>query len=164
MWPFRSRGLARRISPSWQDSMPNRRRSGRSPARYLQIAEIDRWRSAPFDMPPAPDRSLVMQRVRQIVESLDGGIDEGTGAALDREIESWLAGWIAAIETEYTDHCAVISVHRAQASQWLADSEIHADHERAALGRIRADFTACRARLGGQPPYDSPVLPGQPDS
>jgi hypothetical protein len=135
------------------------RSRGRMAARYVQIAEVDRWRAAPFQMPPPPNRGVVMLRVRQLVESLDGAIDEGTGAALDREVESWVAGWIATVEAEYTDHCGVISVHRAQARQWLAETEVTAEHERAALARVRADFLASRSRLGGQPPREAPTQP-----
>ena len=136
---------------TWEDGMPFRR-SSRDAPRYLRLTEIDRWRAFPFDMPPPPEPELVLQQVRHFVESLNGALDEGTGTAVDRVIEAWVASWIATVETEYTDHCAVISVHRAQASQWLTESEALAEHERAVLNRVRADFLACRARLGGQNP------------
>jgi hypothetical protein len=138
-------------SPTWQDNRPAWGADDRAD-RYMSIPEIDRWRAVPFDMPPDPERGTVRQRVRQIVESLDGAIDEGTGAALDRLIESWVASWIATVETEYTDHCAVINVHRGQASQWLTESTRTAHHENEELDRIRAAYLACRARLAGEQP------------
>lgn len=137
-------------SPSLRDARPAQRRR-RNSDRYMEFKEIDRWRALPFSMPPSPEREMVLQQVRQIVESLDGAIDEGTGAALDHLIGSWVASWITTVETEYADHCAVISVHRAQASEWLVEGEALADHERAELARIRSDYLASRARLGGQP-------------
>lgn len=117
---------------------------------YMHSAEIDQWRAVPFDMPPAPERSMVLQRVRQITESLEGAIDEGTGAALDPLIESWVAAWVATVEADYTDHCAVINVRRAQATQWLAESSIAASHEEEELGRLHAAYLACRSRLADE--------------
>jgi hypothetical protein len=138
-------------NPTWQDNRPAWGADTRAD-RYMHIPEIDRWRALPFDMPPHPERGTVLQRVRQITESLDGAIDEGTGAALDRLIESWVAAWIATVETDYTDHCAVINVHRGQASQWLTESTRIAQHENEELQRIRAAYLACRARLAGEQP------------
>lgn len=117
---------------------------------YMHIPEIDRWRAVPFDMLPAPERGAVLERVRQLTESLEGAIDEGTGATLDRLIESWVASWIAAVEAEYVDHCAVISVHRGQAAQWLTESTLTARHENEELDRIRVAYLACRSRLAGE--------------
>ena len=139
----------------------------RNAARYVHIPEIDRWRAAPFDMPPSPDRALVLERVRQHIQSLDGAIDEGTGSALDRLIEAWVASWIATVETEYTDHCAVIHVHRGQAAQWLTESTHTARHESEQFERVRAAYLACRDRLageqpgGGQPSGRQPVIKGE---
>ncbi len=138
-------------SPTWQDNRPTWGADDRAD-RYMHIPEIDRWRAVPFDMPPDPERGTVLQRVRQITESLDGAIDEGTGAALDRLIESWVAAWIATVETDYADHCAVINVHRGQASQWLTESTRISQHENEELERIRAAYLACRARLAGEQP------------
>ena len=122
----------------------------------MHIPEIDRWRAVPFDMPPDPERGTVLQRVRQLTESLEGAIDEGTGAALDPIIESWVAKWIATVEADYTDHCAVINVHRGQAAQWLTESTHTARHENEELDRIRAAYLACRARLAGEQPATRP--------
>jgi hypothetical protein len=144
-------GTARkRLAPTWQDNRPTWGEGDRT-SRYLHIPQIDRWRAMPFDMPPNPDRGTVLQRVRQIVESLDGAIDEGSGRALDLHIESWVAAWIHTVEVEYADHCAVIDVHRGQASQWLIESMHAAAYESEELDRIRAAYLACRSRLAGEP-------------
>ena len=137
-------------SPTWQDNMPSRD-SGPSRGRYLHIPEIDRWRAVPFDMAPAPERRAVMERVQQLTQSLEGAIDEGTGASLDRLIESWARSWIATVESEYVDHCAVISVHQGQAQQWLTEGTVTAQHEREELDQLRADYFASRNRLTGEP-------------
>ena len=138
-------------SRTWRD---NRRAWGSDDrdGRYMHIPEIDRWQAMPFDMPPASERGAVLERVRQLTESLEGAIDEGTGAALDRLIESWVASWIATVEAEYIDHCAVISVHRGQAAQWLTESTLTALHENEELDRIRVAYLACRSRLAGEQP------------
>jgi len=154
--PGSRRNASKNASPTWGDNRPDWGADTQA-ARYMHIPEIDRWRALPFDMPPDPERGTVLQRVRQYVESLDGAIDEGTGAALDRVIEAWVAEWIATVETGYTDHCAVIDVHRAQAAQWLTESIHTARHENEELERIRAAYLACRARLAGeQPGSDNP--------
>jgi hypothetical protein len=154
----RRRNVAKNTSPTWQDNRPDWGADDRA-GRYMHIPEIDRWRAVPFDMPPAPERGTVLQRVRQITESLDGAIDEGTGAALDLLIDSWVAKWIATVQADYTDHCAVIDVHRGQAAQWLAESTRTAQHENEELERIRTAYLACRARLAGEQPE-----PGHPST
>ena len=154
----RRRDAGKNASPTWQDNRPDWNNGDRA-GRYMHIPEIDRWRAAPFDMPPDPERGTVLQRVRQITESLEGAIDEGTGPALDPIIEAWVATWIATVEADYTDHCAVIDVHRGQAAQWLTESIHTARHENEELGRIRAAYLACRARLAGEQPG-----PGHPSA
>jgi hypothetical protein len=119
------------------------------PARYLEIREIDNWRPVPFQVDPPPVRELVLSAVDNYVSSLRGALDEGTAPAVDPLIQSWVAGWIATVETEYADHSAVIHIHLGQAVQWLTDSTVLARHEREKFERIRADYLACRARLGG---------------
>lgn len=84
---FRRRRKKTDPTPTWQDNMPAWE-SRPGPSRYLHIPEIDRWRASPYDMPPAPERGTVLQRVRQLTESLGEAIDEGSGASLDRLIES----------------------------------------------------------------------------
>ncbi len=133
--------------PSWGTDDPT--------GRYMRTPEIERWGAVPFDMPPDPERNAIHQRVRQITESLEGAIDEGTGAALDRLIESWVAAWIATVEADYTDHCTVINVRHAQATQWLAESRIAAEHELEELVRVRAAYLACRSRLAGEQTTDT---------
>jgi hypothetical protein len=150
--------------PAW-DSRPG-------PSRYLHIPEIDRWRAAPYDMPPAPERGTVLQRVRQLTESLEEGIDEGTGASLDRLIESWTGSWIAIVEAEYTDHCGVLQVLRGQALEWLTESTRTARQARMDYSEVRADYLACKRRLTGEPVTssgtfgelspDGPDVPGEP--
>ena len=142
-------------SPTWQDNMPSRD-TGPSQSRYVHIPEIDRWRAVPFAMTPPPNRPIVMEEVRQHVRSLEGAIDEGTGASLDRLIESWAGSWIATVESEYVDHCAVISVHRGQAQEWLTEATVNARHEREELDQIRADYLASRRRLTGEPADPAP--------
>ncbi len=154
-------GFGRRLLAALADAYPashpihteeELRQSSSEPAanpagRYVHIPEIDRRRTVPFDLLPAPERGAVMQRVQQLTESLEGAIDEGTSASLDRLIESWVGGWIATVESEYVDHCAVISIHRGQARHWLTEATVTAGHEREKLDRIQADYSACRFRL-----------------
>ncbi len=137
-------------APTWQDNMPDWDKAERR-GRYMRFTQIDRWRAMGFGMPPDPERGTVLQRVRQLTEALDGAIDEGTGQALDLIIESWVAAWIATVETAYTDHCGVISVHRGQAAQWLTESLDLARHENDELDRAREAYLACRTRLAGGP-------------
>lgn len=138
----------RTADKGWTDSLPGREDIG--PAqRYMHIPEIDRWRSLGQDMPPAPERGAVMQRVRQLVEGLDGALDEGTGAALDRLIEAWVAAWLAGVDLAYVDGCSVIDVHYGQASQWLVETETLLEHETAKLARLSGTRDAAHARLAG---------------
>lgn len=138
----------RKDKASWTDSMSGR--DGTDPNhRYMRIPEIDRWRSVGQDMPPAPERGAVLQRVRQIVEGLEGAIDEGTGTALDRLIETWVAAWLASVDTTYLDACSVVDVHHGQASQWLVETEATLEHETSKLGRLRRVRDDAHARLAG---------------
>jgi hypothetical protein len=159
---LRRRHTGQKSRPTWQDNRPAWGADDRA-ARYMRIPEIDRWRAVPFDMPPLPERDVVRERVRQLTESLAGAVDEGTGAALDRLIESWVASWIATVEADYTDHCAVINVHRGQAAQWLAESTLIAQYEREELDQVRAAYVTCRARLGGERPEPVPPAQSTPD-
>jgi hypothetical protein len=113
----------------------------------MSFSEIDRWRAVPFDMPPAPERGTVMQRVRQLVEGLDGALDEGTAGVLDRYIEAWVGRWIATVETEYADHCGVINLFRCQAAEWMRETTVKLEHARVELDQIRGDYLAVAARL-----------------
>jgi hypothetical protein len=145
-------GLFRRrkgknASPTREDTMSWP--SWHEPGRYLEIREIDNWRPLSFQVPPPPNRESELQVVQRYVESLRSAIDEGTGTALDPLIKYRLAGWLATVDTEYADHTAVIDIHRGQALEWLIDSTVLAQHERGQLERLRADYLASRARLGG---------------
>jgi hypothetical protein len=130
---------------AWEDALGDY--VGVSDARYMSISEIDRWRAVPFDMPPSPERGAVMQRVRQLVEGLNGALDEGTASALDRYIEAWVGRWIATVETEYADHCGVIDLFRCQAAEWMRETTVKLEHARAELDQIRGDYLIVAARL-----------------
>jgi len=112
--------------------------------------EIGGWQAVPSGMLPAPERGAVLQHVRQLAESRDGAIDDGTGASLDPPIESWVGCWIATVEADYADHCAAISERRGQARQWLTESTHIAEHETEALDRISAAYSTCLAGLTGE--------------
>jgi hypothetical protein len=130
---------------TWDDTLGDY--AGVTDARYLSFSEIDRWRAVPYDMPPPPERDVVMQRVRELVEGLEGAIDEGTAGALDRYIEAWVGRWIATVETEYTDHCGVIDRFRAQAAEWMRETTVKLEHARAELDQIRGDYQAVATLL-----------------
>jgi len=135
-----------------------------SQGRYSQLPQLDRWRAVPFTMAPPPERDKVMERVKGIVESLSGAIDEGSDKSLDRLILWWVESWIATVESEYDEHCAVIEVHRGQAQQLVTEAEGIAAHEREKHDHIRRDYAACRARLTGERHEPEPAAPveGQP--
>lgn len=156
------RNAARNTNPTWEDIRPDWDADGTA-ARYVHIPEIDRWRAVPFDMPPSPDRASVLERVREHIRSLESAIDEGTGSVLDRLIEAWVASWVATVEADYTDHCAVINVHRGQAAQWLTESTHTARHESEELEHVRAAYLACRARLAGEQPGSGRPTSRQPE-
>lgn len=141
----RRRAAAGRLRYTWEDTLGDY--AGVSDARYMSFSEIDRWRAMPFDMPPPPERGVVMERVRQLVEGLDGALDEGTASALDRYIEAWVGGWIATVETEYADHCGVINLFRCQAAEWMRETTIKLEQARAELDQIKGDYMAVAARL-----------------
>lgn len=150
----RRRSSARDATATWSDSMPGRVAAPGAPQRYVEIPEIDRWRAAAYELSPSPERGEVLQRVRQYVEALDGAVDEGTGAALDLVIDSWVVQWLAVVDTEYADHCAVIDVHLGQARQWLVEVTRRLDHETDRLARLEKDRDRARARLTGRPEED----------
>ena len=129
-------------SPGWD--------SGRGDGRYVSIPGIDVQRAVPFGMTPPPERDTVLRTVDQLTKDLEGAIDEGTGASLDRLIESWTGSWIATVESEYVDHCAEISVHRGQARQWMTEASVIAEQEREKRDEIRSDLRASRHRLTGE--------------
>jgi hypothetical protein len=107
-------------------------------------------RLSPFDMAPAPDRFQVMERVKDLTTDLRGGIDEGTGASLDRLIESWTASWIAAVKSEAIDRRKEISIERGHATQRLTEARVAAEYEGEKLAEYRFDLYASRRRLTGE--------------
>ena len=115
--------------------------------RHGHVPEIDRPGTRPFDMLPAPEQGMVMRRVQQLTVSLEGAIDENTGASLDLLIESWSGRWIATVEAEYIDHCREITVQRAQARQWLTESAQVTERENEKLDRITAAYSTSLSRL-----------------
>lgn len=129
----------------WEDTLGDY--AGVSSARYVSFTEIDRWRAVPFDMPPPPERGEVVQHVRQLVQQLDGALDEGTASVLDRTIEAWTGRWIATVETEYADHCALIDLFRCQAAEWMRETTVKLEHAHAELDQIRGDYLAVAGQL-----------------
>lgn len=117
---------------------------------FVEISEIDGWRSRGHAMAPPPDRELVRRRIESEVGSLDGAIDEGTAAALDRLIESWVAQWLATVDTEYIDACAVVDVHYGRAAQALTDAETHLEFLDAELTRLQEVRDEAADRLRGR--------------
>jgi hypothetical protein len=112
--------------PAWDDAAPSSE----------QLA------TGPFDMLPRPERDEVEHRVGRLVGSLEGALDEGTGASLDILIESWVGRWVSAIESDYLRHVREIRDHRAQARQMLTQSVVNAEQEREKLDQISADYAA----------------------
>ncbi|UOZ11336.1 hypothetical protein [Amycolatopsis sp. WQ 127309] len=151
----RRRARSEPAQPTWQDVMPDRSGPDSKPGPFLQLTEIDRWRAVPFDMPPAPDRGTCRQRVRQLVEQLGDAVDEGTGAALDLVIESWVAAWIESVRTEYLDHQTVLALHLGQATQYRRELELQAGHASEELNRLNEAYERCRVELAGHPPLDA---------
>ena len=111
---------------------------------------IDRRRPGRAYPPsPVPERDAVLRRVDQLTSSLDSA-DEGTSAVLDNLIDAWVSSWIADVESDYVDYCAVIAAQRGQARQWLTESTRIAGHERNELERISAAYDAYRSRFGDE--------------
>ncbi|MGW5718973.1 hypothetical protein ACWEVP_22565 [Amycolatopsis sp. NPDC003865] len=153
------RGRPEPAEPTWQDVMPDRAGPDDKPGPFLQLTEIDRWRAVPFDMPPAPDRGTCRQRVRQLVEQLGDAVDEGTGAALDLVVESWVAAWVESVRTEYLDHQTVLALHLGQATQYRRELELQASHATEELERLNEAGEQCRAELAGRSPGAGPERP-----
>jgi hypothetical protein len=141
----RRRATAGHFNYKWEDILGDY--AGVTDARYMSFSEIDRWRAVPFDMPPTPERGVVIQQVRQLVEGLEGALDEGTASALDLYIEAWIGRWIANVETEYADHCRMIDLFRCQAAESMREIAVKLEHARARLDQVRGDYLAAAARL-----------------
>ena len=77
--------------------------------RFSQVYAEDRVGPMPYPNQANPDVAAARGRVRALVaDLLPGGVDEGTGAALDPLIASWASGWLARIDSEHADHHAVV--------------------------------------------------------
>jgi hypothetical protein len=122
--------------------------------RYLHLPQIDGLRSLDFSVPPAPIRGEAEQRVRQLVEALEGATDEGSGGALDLLIEAWVASWIASVNTDFVDHASVIDVHYGQATEWLVEAEAELEFADAKLAEVEQNYTDARTRLAGSRLHD----------
>lgn len=138
----------RRRTPNARSTDSTPGRDGTDATRRIRTIP-EPWRSLGQDMPPLPERGAVMQRVRQLVEGLEGAIDEGTGAALDRLIETWVAAWLASVDTEYVDACSVIDDHYGQASQVLVETQAALEHQTDKLARLSRIRDDAYARLAG---------------
>lgn len=117
--------------------------------RFTEIYELDRKSPLPYAMAPRHDAGEARQRVCQLVEAMaQGGVDEGTGAALDPTIQSWTAGWLAGIDSEHADHTAVIELLIGSAKEEVARTHARHDHDRYGLDLARRDHQRARDRLG----------------
>jgi hypothetical protein len=143
----------RRRRTEWAAGQTTGRRPGDdTPGQDLdaRATELDRYRAAAFAMPPAPEPGTVLQEVDQLTLSLSGAIDEGSDKTLDLLITSWTGGWIAAVDSEYLEHCADINRQRGQAQELLTEATVTAQYEEEKLDRIRSDYAASRHRLTGE--------------
>ncbi|MFC8526552.1 hypothetical protein [Nocardia sp. NPDC057227] len=119
----------------WSNASEGLSSAGTGP-KFVEFSEIDGWRSQKYDMAPPPDREAVMLRVEKEIVKLAGALDEGTAEAMDPLIESWIAQWIATVETGYTDACSVVDVHHGAASQFAEEAERVLDFEQRELHRL----------------------------
>lgn len=108
--------------------------------------------SLPYAMSPPVSADDARQRVKQLVDGLlPDGVDEGTGAALDRLITSWVAGWLAGIDAQHADRTAAIDQLIGAARERVADARAEHDHLAFRLETARQDERDARLRLGGAP-------------
>ncbi len=104
-----------------------------------------------YPMTPPHDADQARQQVRELVESLQpDGVDEGTGAALDPLIQSWIAGWLAGIDSEHTDHTGAIDVQVGSAKEQVARARSAHDHDLYRLELARRDHAEARRMLGDE--------------
>jgi hypothetical protein len=116
--------------------------------RFSQVYAEDRVGPMPYPNQASPDVAAARGRVRALVgDLLPGGVDEGTGAALDPLIASWASGWLARIDSEHADHHAVVDRLIGGARRQLADAEAAHEHDRGALEIARRDYADARERL-----------------
>ncbi len=116
--------------------------------RFSQVYAEDRVGPMPYPHQAEPDVAAARGRVRALVDDLlPGGVDEGTGGALDPLIASWASGWLARIDSQHADHHAVIDRLVGGARRQLADAEAAHERDRRALEIARRDYTDARERL-----------------
>ncbi|HEY2224224.1 hypothetical protein [Actinomycetospora sp.] len=127
--------------------------------RFSQVYAEDRVGPMPYPNQASPDVALARGRVRALVNDLlPGGVDEGTGGALDPLIASWASGWLARTDSEHADHHAVIDRLIGGARRQLADAEATHERDRRALEIARRDYADARDRLTETAP--DPARPG----
>ena len=116
--------------------------------RFSQVYAEDRVGPMPYPNQASPDVAAARARVRSLVgDLLPGGVDEGTGAALDPLIASWASGWLARVDSQHADHHAVVDRLVGGARRQLADAEASHERDRRALEIARTDYTDARERL-----------------
>ncbi len=110
----------------------------------------------PYTMASPASADDARQRVQHLVEGLlPDGVDEGTGAALDRLIASWTAGWLAGIDAEHADHTAAIDRLIGAAREEVVDARAEYEHQAFRLKIARQEQVEARLRLGGTPPQST---------
>lgn len=138
-------------------------------AQQRGVADIDEVPRGPlpYAMSPPASAGEARQRVQQLVEGLlPDGVDEGTGAALDKLITSWAAGWLAGIDAQHADRTAAIDRLIGAAKEQLADARAVHDHQALRLEIARQEQLDARRRLGGVPPqpmHPHPAVDADPD-
>ncbi|MEJ2862314.1 hypothetical protein [Actinomycetospora flava] len=116
--------------------------------RFAQVYAADRVGPMPYPNQPTPDVSEARGRVRALVEGMLGGVDEGSGRALDPLIASIASGWLARVDSQHADHHAVIDRLVGGARRQLAEAEAAHERDRRALEIARRDYAEARERLG----------------
>lgn len=110
----------------------------------------------PYTMASSASADNARQQVQHLVEGLlPDGVDEGTGAALDRLIASWTAEWLAGIDAEHADHTAAIDRLIGAAREQVADARAEYEHRAFRLEIARQEQVDARLRLGGTPPQST---------
>ncbi|MCD2192369.1 hypothetical protein LQ327_03020 [Actinomycetospora endophytica] len=150
---WRRQAWSRRDAGSPDSGTPEERR-------FSQVYAEDRVGPIPYPDQASPDVAAARGRVRALVsELLPGGVDEGTGGALDPLIASWASGWLARVDSEHADHHALIDRLVGGARRQLADAEATHERDRHALEIARRDYADARERL-----MDLQAPPGTADA
>lgn len=129
------------------------RRSTASRKRGRPGAEPNPISQQSYEITPPASADEARQRVQELVEGLlPDGVDEGTGAALDKLITSWAAGWLAGIDTQHADRTASIDSLIVAANEQVTDARAAHEHDAHRLEIARQEQFDARERLGGTPP------------